>query len=249
MEEAAISAAYRSPTMSTIERAVPGFLPSTAGFHFANRWPSAPALRCGARLPGPVPVGVELRIGDVANGLCGGMALAAIDRWERGLAPPPDREPPAEGSPLFREIVRRQIDSLELGRAVARFFLAGARSPWGRARSAVRDVWPAVRRAIDEGRPASLGLVHVASRDPRTLVGDHQVVVYGYELDASAGAVSLRIYDPNHPDDDAVRLRLTLGGGGGPRPGPAGDRGPLDYRYIEGETPVLGLVRMSGRPA
>jgi hypothetical protein len=224
--------------MATIERAVPGFLPSTAGFHFANRWPSGPALRLGLGVPGPVPVGIEIRIGDVANGLCGGMALAVLDRWARDEPPPADREPPAEGTPLFREIVRRQIDSLELGLAVARFFRAGALAERARARLAVRDTWPTVRREIDAGRPASLGLIHTITRDPRQLVANHQVVVYGYDLDAAARTVGLWIYDPNHPDDDTVRLRLTLGG----------PNGPLDYAYIAGETPVFGLVRLGGRP-
>src|SRR6185295_19329997 len=100
--------------MTTIQRTIPGFLPSTAGFPFANRWPSGPALRRRARIPGPVPVELELRIGDTANGLCGGMALATIERWLRAEPPPPDRLPPQEGSPLFREIVARQVDSLEL---------------------------------------------------------------------------------------------------------------------------------------
>ena len=50
--------------MTTVARSVPGFLPTIAGFHFANRWPAGPVLRLGARIGGPVPVGVEVRIGD-----------------------------------------------------------------------------------------------------------------------------------------------------------------------------------------
>ena len=197
--------------------AVAGFLPSTAGFHFANRWPAGPALRFEVRVPGPVPVGVALAIGEVANGLCGGMALAAIDRFVRGEGPPPDREPPAPGTPLFGEIVRRQVDSLELGLAVARFYRASAVGDAVRARIAVRDAWPGVRRAVDGGRPAAVGLIHAASADPRRLIGNHQVVAYGYELEASAGRVSLAIYDPNRPrrrrDPPADRARWTARAG------------------------------------
>ncbi len=220
--------------MTITAGAVAGFLPSTAGFHFANRWPAGPALRFEVRVPGPVPVGVALAIGEVANGLCGGMALAAIDRFVRGEGPPPDREPPAPGTPLFGEIVRRQVDSLELGLAVARFYRASAVGDAVRARIAVRDAWPGVRRAVDGGRPAAVGLIHAASADPRRLIGNHQVVAYGYELEASAGRVSLAIYDPNHPDDDAIHLRIAL----------AGPRGPVTFGYVPGETPVLGLVRL-----
>lgn len=224
--------------MTVIQRDVPGFLPSTSGFHFANRWPSGPALRFGARIPGPVPIELELRIGDTANGLCGGMALATIDRWLGGEPPPPELTPPSEGSALFREIVRRQIDSLGLGLAVARFYRAAAVGASRRDRFAIRDAVPFVRHEIDAGRPAPLGLIHVASRDPRQLIGDHQVVAYGYALDAAAGTVDLAIYDPNHPDDDTIRLRIALGG----------PHGPVSYDYIAGEAPVVGAIPLGGRP-
>lgn len=221
--------------MSTTIRAVPGFLPSTAGFHFANRWPSGPAIVLGARIPGPVPIELEVRIGDAANGLCGGMALATLDRWAAGIAPPPDHVAPAAGSALFRAIVRRQVDSLELGRAVARFYLASAATPKMRAAETVREAWPSVRRSIDAGVPVAVGLVHVASADPRALVANHQVVVHGYELDPAAGHVDLSIYDPNHPDDDTIRLGITV----------AGPHGPVTIQYLGGESPVLGLVPLA----
>lgn len=220
-------------TMAIIERTVPGFLPSVAGFHFPNRWPSAPALKLDLRVPGPVPIGLTLRVGDTASGLCGGMALAALDLWLAGEPPPPDTDPPVPGSPLFRHIVRCQLGSLEMGLAVVRFFQVQASSRRSRARLAVRDAWPAVRRSIDVGRPALLGLVHVASADPRRLAANHQVVAYGYELDAAAGRLALRIYDPNQPDDDAIRLRLTL----------SPERTALTFEYGP-EAPVLGMLAL-----
>jgi hypothetical protein len=219
--------------MTTVERSIPGFLASTAGFHFANRWPSAPTFRFAVRIPGPVPIDLELRIGDAANGLCGGMAFATRDRWRRGEKPPPDREPPAEGSALFCEIVGRQIASLELGAAVARFYRASAAGDRARARIAVRDTWPAIRREIDAGQPAVLGLVHVASADPRRLTANHQVLAYGYGLDAPAGRVSLRIYDPNHPDDDTIRLVVSLDE----------THTRASFAYVPGDSPVIGIVR------
>ncbi len=219
--------------MAIIERTVPEFLPSVAGLHFPNRWPSEPALKLDLRVPGPVPIGLTLALGDTASGLCGGMALAALDLWLAGEAPPPDTDPPAPGSPLFRHIVRRQVDSLGFGFVVVRFFHVQASSPRSRARLAVRNAWPAVRRSIDAGRPALLGLVHVASADPRRLVANHQVVAYGYELDTAAGRLALRIYDPNHPDDDAIRLRLAL----------SPERMALTFEYGP-ETPVLGMLAL-----
>src|SRR6266540_1541189 len=103
----------------TIERAVAGFLPSHNGFHFPNRWPAgSPALRWRAGIRGPVPVAVELSVGDASNGLCGGMALAAVDLWAAGATPPPDRDPPPAGSRPFDFLVRRQLDSLDWGLTV-----------------------------------------------------------------------------------------------------------------------------------
>ncbi len=77
--------------------------------------------------------------------------------------------------------------------------------------------------------------------DPRALVANHQVVIHGYELDAAAGHVSLSVYDPNHPDDDTIRLGIAI----------AGPRGPVALSYLDREAPVLGLVplRSSARPA
>jgi hypothetical protein len=219
--------------VAIIEGTVPGFRPSIAGFHFPNRWPSAPALELGLRVPGPAPIGLTLTVGDTASGLCGGMSLAALDLWLAGETPPPDTAPPAPGSPLFRHIVRRQVDSLGLGLVVVRFYRAQTSSPRSRARLAIRDAWPAVRRSIDAGRPALLGLVHVASADPRSLVSNHQVVAYGYELDAAAGGLALSIYDPNHPDDDAIRLRLTL----------SPERTALKFEYGP-EAPVMGMLAL-----
>lgn len=46
-----------------------------------------------------------------------------------------------------------------------------------------------------------------------TQVGNnHQVLVYDYEADASS--LSLRVYDPNFPGDDAQRIDVALDGGG-----------------------------------
>lgn len=223
----------------TIERFVPGFRASVAGFHFANRWPPGPAIDIAATVPGPVPVRLALSIGDAANGLCGGMCLAALDLWRAGMSPPPDTTPPAAGSALFRRIVRRQLDSFEGGHAVLRFYLAAVASERRRARIAIRDAWPAVRRQVDARRPAVIGLVHVASADPRRLIANHQVVVHGYRIDAPAGRLELSIWDPNHPDDDGVRLLVHVPGRGG----------PVTFDYPSGGSPVVGFIALTSEPS
>jgi hypothetical protein len=182
------------------------FRPSVNGFGFANRWPHVPPLRM--RVGGPVPV--ELAIGDAANGLCGGMAFGALDLWFAGIRAPLDTEPPVEGSPAFRYLVRRQLDSFELGLGPARFYLLGApwRSAASRSAEVLRRELPRIRRDLADGRPVAIGLVHAVSANPATLIQDHQVVAHAIEAGPDPGSLSLQIYDPNLPRDDSVRLTI-----------------------------------------
>src|SRR5207253_3158613 len=96
---------------------VPGFLPSTCGFRFANAFWAQPLFRI------PLPGLGELRIGDASRGLCGGMVFAARDYFERGCPPPDDREPPDHGSPLFGHLVRRLLHSFHLPWGPLRYYL------------------------------------------------------------------------------------------------------------------------------
>ncbi len=125
-------------------------------------------------------------------GLCGGMALAAIERWP---APVPTSRLEADAMrPLFR---KRQEATLRV---------AGPRFAWEwlRARrTGARDA-PLAReleRELDRiaetlrmGRPALVGLVG-DSPDP---FDNHQVVVFGIDRSGPLAA-SLDVYDPNAP--------------------------------------------------
>ncbi|MEL6615452.1 MAG: hypothetical protein AAFQ43_06930, partial [Bacteroidota bacterium] len=127
-------------------------------------------------------------------GLCGGMSLAAIERWPaRGRVPTSALERDAM-RPLFR---RRQAETLR--RSLPRFGLAWARArldgtahpPLGR--SLVAAVESAAAQ-VESGRPAILGLVG-DSPDP---FANHQVVAFGVERHDSGGA-TFAVYDPNAP--------------------------------------------------
>ena len=91
---------------------VAGFLPSTSGFHFANRFPHVPDIKIDI-------LGQQIAIGDAANGLCGGMVFAVRDYFEAGipippiLPVPPGMTGPSSG-PLFDYLVRRLFDSFNL---------------------------------------------------------------------------------------------------------------------------------------
>jgi hypothetical protein len=183
--------------------AVPGFAPSRHGFHFANRWPSTPARWWSLGL-------LHFGIGDAGRGLCGGMAFGVRDRWERGELTPPDTGAPPAGTPLFREIVDRQFDSFDrLVLVPLRFWRMAAQSARDRGRASVTKAWPVIRSEVDAGRLAMVGLVRSPSVNPLHLQLGHQVAAYAYT--ETAERLALRVYDPNHPDDDAVEVRVDRG--------------------------------------
>jgi hypothetical protein len=191
-----------------------GFLPSQDGFAFTNSWPPGPAVTV------PLPLrGAGIGIGDTAAGLCGGMIFAALDYWHARVHPPEAR--PAPGSPLHRYIVRRLIASWRI-HAVARYYrwmtrpdgdrdIAALGRRLGQTRRGVswRTIavqWPRIRASLDDGIPAPLGLVTVASANPAQLRHNHQALAFGYDL--SGGEVTLRVYDPNSGRDDGVGIRF-----------------------------------------
>lgn len=187
------------------ERRIPGFLPSTHGFHFANAWPSGPTIRFGPLDPRIIGVG------DASAGLCGGMVYTVADLFAAGVPVPPDRDPPSNGSPRFASIVRRQVESLAWLSVPVRFWLRsalGGSLGGDRARATLEREWPKARAALDAGRLIPIGLIRVATGDPRKLTSNHQVIAWGYAEDGRG--VTLHLYDPNWPDRDDVTVTIHL---------------------------------------
>ena len=194
-----------------------GFLPSRDGFAFTNSWPPGPAITVPTPLRGG-GIGGGIGIGNAAAGLCGGMIFAALDYWHARVRPPAAR--PAPGSPLQEYIVRRLIASWRPA-AVARYYrwmnlpdgdreiLALGRRLKTRRGVSGRTIavqWPRIRASLDDGIPAALGLVTVASANPAQLRHNHQALAFGYAL--SGHEVTLRVYDPNSGQDDGVCIRF-----------------------------------------
>jgi hypothetical protein len=208
--------------------AVPGFLPSRTGFRFANRWPRGPARTWQLGL-------VQVGIGDVGRGLCGGMAFAARDRFERGEPTPEDPSAPPAGSPLVREIVDRQFDTVGRACQVPLSFLVASLGGQARlGRHTIREAWPSIRADIDGGVPSMVGLIRRPGLQALAPDFGHQVVAYRYE--SSPTRVAIGVYDPNHPGDDSVEVgfeRLTDGG--------------LRLFQSSGE-PVIGLLHLPWLP-
>ena len=197
-------------------RRVEGFLPSLSGLHFPNSFDHVPLRTIEIPL-----VGTTVELGDAAHGLCGGMVFAARDYFEAGQGPPAATTPPRDG-PLFEYLVQRLFDSWDIPRGIARYLhLMSPELPdfglgdglarlIGRSRAwiMIRDEWPRIQRDIDANRPSPLGLVNCKSADPAHLGQNHQVLAYGYDLGGTD--LTLAVYDPNVPDDDTVRISLSL---------------------------------------
>ncbi len=229
-------------------RAVDGFLPSRHGLPFANAFPSGPTMTLGPFDPRLVG------FGDASAGLCGGMALTARDLFEAGLTAPAASGPPANGSPRFRALVRRQVQSLDWLRVPLRYFDLQAFRPdpptgiaacIGREPPrvvAISDEWPRIRDEIDSGHPSVVGLIRASGASPWRLTSNHQVLAWAYE--ATEAAITIRVYDPNHPGRDDVELRATIDAG---VPGNAGapDRPRCDRIHLAQSTgePLLGFFR------
>jgi hypothetical protein len=219
--------------------AVDGFLPSLSAFRFTNSWPKQPVVQV------PVPGFGPVVLGDASRGLCGGMTYTVRDLFEAGLPPPDSDEPPEAGSPLYRYIVRRLIQSWDVPRGVVRYYRLGSlpdgdvkRLLWlrrGTWRITVADEWSIVRRDLDEGRLSPLGIIGVHTSDPRQLGQNHQVLAYGYQQRGTT--VTLRVYDPNTPRKRADEVTVSFDVAHPDRPS------PIDHTIAIGKRPVRAFFR------
>jgi len=170
------------------------------GFQFSNRFRNVIAELPGGRK-------IEL------NGRCGGMTFASLDHFFAGrLAPsvrpadlPADTGVPPDGSPLADYIMRRHYHSLAIP-AMLNVFLWTVlpdRSTFfarGVHERTVYEELPRLRQAIDQGRPVPLVLIH--ARDLANIGLNHQVVAYGYDVEA--GGMKVYLYDCNHPGEEST---------------------------------------------
>lgn len=126
-------------------------------------------------------------------GLCGGMALAAAERWpHRAGLPTADLRP----EPMRALLWRRQAHTLRASGASFLRYWVTARLGRARFGEALLEEWAYIRQQIDAGRPVVLGLVGDAP-DP---FAQHQVLAFGYAGDDDRG--TLYVYDPNSPGEE-----------------------------------------------
>jgi len=194
-------------------KVVHNFTPSQNGFQFANAFLDVPYHF--------KVLGVPIVTGHAYNGLCGGMIYTVCDLFYARKLPPSGRFTPSKG-PVFTYLCQRLIDSFALpfgpwqyylwmnptvrdGQAKKSGFSLAANS---RAWKMIRQEWPKIKAEIDNNRLCTIGLILLKSWAPGDLGKNHQVLVYGYELEGDA--LKLMIYDPNAPGDDGSSLSVSL---------------------------------------
>jgi len=192
---------------------VDGFKPSQNGFHFANSFIDVPYDF--------KVLGIPVRTGYAYNGMCGGMIFAVCDLFYAGKPPPSERFTPSRG-PFYKYLCQRLIDSFALPFGPLQYYVwmnpsvkdAGGQkgrfslAPKSRAWKMICREWPAIQHEIDNDRLCTIGLILLKSWFPGDLGKNHQVLVYGYELEGDA--LKLMIYDPNAPGDDGSSLSVSL---------------------------------------
>jgi hypothetical protein len=191
------------------------FLPSRNGFHFANFFqPVKYIFRF---------LGIPVRLGCASNGMCGGMIYSVNDHYLVGRLPALDREAPSRGA-FFEYLCQRLLDSFNLPLTPLRYYFL--MTPllrnedrivllWkfglllhGKGWRMAETEWIKVKREIDQDRLCPIGIILKTSWNPEDIGHNHQVLVYGYIQENNC--VQLRLYDPNYPDDDGVRLSFDI---------------------------------------
>ncbi|MEU4245531.1 hypothetical protein [Actinoplanes sp. NPDC026619] len=206
------------------------FLPSRDGFTFVNTWPRQPALTL--RTPfGPVG------IGNAAGGLCGGMVFAALDYWHAGVELPAER--PGADHPLYKFFVRRLIQSWRMPIGILRYYRWMILPDSGATARTLEVQWARIAEDLDRSMPVPLGVVTVASKDPRQLALNHQVLAVGYRQDGSR--ITIQVYDPNRGPRDDTFIAFDAG---------APDRATsFEHNVGIGDRRIRGFFRAGYRPS
>lgn len=184
------------------------FNPQVNGFKFINYF----------QLPKTISLNLpfihlsSIALPNLVFGLCGGMCYSALDYYYAGKAVPGDSAIPANGSSLYEYLLDRQLNSLDHG-TIAKVMQWMLADDDDIGRWIADNEVPALRASLDAGRPAVLVLIRVSGlNDPSH---NHQVTAVAYDFDPSANAMTIYLYDPNHPGEEpSISLDLSNPGQG-----------------------------------
>jgi len=166
------------------------FDPLTHGFHFINSFDLKLEI-------------MNQKVGEWGMGLCGGMCAGALYRYLKHAPVPHDCNPPVQGTPLYTELLNRQIASMA---TIIPMIYDWQSAPddafWYRKKSIgyrTKKQWPLLKAKLDAGQPVLLILIRAAGYFG-DLSENHQVVATGYQFHPTTGDLKIHLYDPNWPD-------------------------------------------------
>lgn len=135
------------------------------------------------------------------DGLCGGMAFAALDYYHANMRRP---EPHPR---LNKYLIKRQLDSFKY-KDSWRFYRWTRRRDSTVVSKTMNNEIPKIKRFIDKGSPVVIGLIG-ATKVKNIGKENHQVVCYGYGQNSS-GHTELYVYDPNCPPNENFSGEITI---------------------------------------
>jgi len=147
-------------------------------------------------------------------GFCGGMCAGALNRFESNTIPPDDVKTPADNTPLFEELYKRQFKSTPPELMVMLYEWQSApsvSSVWRKQSLAnrARGEWNKLKHELDNGKPTILILIRANGYFDNP-TKNHQVLAIGYEFDPATKDLVIFTYDPNVRDSTNT-LTMSLG--------------------------------------
>lgn len=176
---------------------VSDFAPSRHGFRFRNHFPG---------LPLPAELSRFIDPARSTYGLCGGMIFAVLDHYRIRKPLPKTKDIPANGTPLYEYIARRQWASFgAMGGQALRFvqFMGWTDE---RAQAESYQAWGSLQARLDQRDLTPLGLVYFDFSESLRVWDNHQVLAYGYQI-TLRDTIRILIYDPNGPGRDDLTIR------------------------------------------
>jgi len=176
--------------------------PAVHAFAFPNSFPGYP-------LPFRLPTLPGIKEVSSIHGLCGGVSAAIYDFYLCGRTIPETREVPVKGTPLYRYLHKRQMQTYGvIGETVIKFAEwmllpdQGPNSIQNRTYQSLKTIIS----DLDDGNAVLLGLVYVDWRNGFQIWNNHQVLTYGYSTSNNGLETTLHICDPNFPRNANVKI-------------------------------------------
>jgi hypothetical protein len=168
------------------------FDPIEDGFHFKNNFDIKMSI-------------LNLDIEQKGMGLCGGMCAAALNRFTNHLDITKDDQIPTQGTTLYDELLKRQLETIPPVTLANMYAFQGAPDQVDMLRKAsigqlTKKEWPKLKAELDKGNPTILVLVRAKGvfDNPSK---NHQVLAIGYDFNPTTKDLKIFEYDPNKPKE------------------------------------------------